>query len=65
MIKIIKRGTRNIRECNNCGCIFSFDDVDTEFLNEMNVQKIVKCPQCNYKVVLTAERDIIHDKIKS
>lgn len=52
MIKIIKRGTRDIRECESCGCLFSFDEIDTSFVNEMNVRRYVKCPQCSNNVIL-------------
>lgn len=48
MIKIIKKGTREIRECDNCGCLFSFDEED--ILGGKGLQKYIKCPQCDYKV---------------
>lgn len=58
MIKIIKKGTRDIRECDNCGCLFSFDEIDTTFVNEMNVKKYIKCPQCGKNIILEAIRTI-------
>lgn len=55
MIKIIKRGTRDTRECDNCGCLFSFDEID---IVRMSVRKYVECPQCEKKVILEAIRTI-------
>ena len=28
MIKIIRHGTRQTKECERCGCLFSYDEVD-------------------------------------
>lgn len=50
MIKIIKEGTRVIRECEYCGCLFSFDEEDVETVfNGKADYKCVKCPQCSYE----------------
>lgn len=63
MIKIIKKGTRDIRECESCGCLFSFDAEDvevkvkvseSEFLKYVNL-KYVKCPQCSFEVEIEIE----------
>lgn len=60
MIKIIKEGTRQTKECNNCGCIFSFDEEDTEERSYGGVlqgyKKIIKCPQCKSDIILEATR---------
>lgn len=43
MIKIIERGTRTIVRCNECGCKFSYEDVDI-------VHGRVTCPQCGVDI---------------
>lgn len=57
MIKIIKEGTRGIRECETCGCLFSFDIEDIEVTHSNmeieNYEKYVKCPQCSFKVEIS------------
>lgn len=63
MIKIIKEGTRNIRECESCGCLFSFDKEDIEITHEITEierydKKYVKCPQCSIKVKISFENKI-------
>lgn len=58
MIEIIKQGTKNRVECSNCGALLSYsiDDIKTEdkyiSQRETTIQKYIKCPQCNYKIVL-------------
>lgn len=60
MIKIIKQGTRRKAECNECGCVFSYEEEDLQKLwvlnteNKMNpifsrTECLIKCPQCGYK----------------
>lgn len=60
MIKIIKQGTRRKAECNECGCVFSYEEEDlTKYgiispENKMNqifsrTECLIKCPQCGYK----------------
>lgn len=58
MRKIIKKGTRDIRECDSCGCLFSFDkeDVKTNL-----VTKHVKCPQCACPVNVDVFKEITCD----
>lgn len=60
MIKIIKHGTRDIRECNACGCLFSFDNEDKKFKfrGGSSEYSYVICPQCCSKVVLVAARQL-------
>lgn len=56
MIKIIKEGTKDIRECESCGCLFSFDDEDIEVTyRKTGYEKHVKCPQCSIKVAIRKE----------
>jgi len=60
MIKIIKQGTKKTCSCDNCGCLFSYEDEDIENIyqgsyfsvSEMNHKNIVRCPQCNTGIVL-------------
>ena len=60
MIKIIKQGTKKTCSCDNCGCLFSYEDEDIENIyqgsyfsvSEMNHKNIVRCPQCNTGTVL-------------
>lgn len=54
MIKIIKKGTRDIRECESCGCLFSFDEED--ILGGKGLKKYIKCPQCKMKIILKTIR---------
>lgn len=63
MIKIIKRGTRKTCTCNECGCIFSYEDEDIEVesyhaldITQMGCdsrEEYVLCPQCDEKVILS------------
>ncbi len=51
MIKIIEKGTRQVRECINCGCKFSFDKEDIECTHNNSPlgkteEEIIRCPQC-------------------
>ena len=43
MIKIIERGTRTIVRCNECGCKFSYEEMDI-------VHGCVTCPQCGVDI---------------
>ena len=69
MIKIIKNGTRQVKECEDCGCVFSFDEEDTVFsCDESDLKKIyysshpkgykriIRCPQCETVITLEATR---------
>lgn len=56
MIKIIKRGTRKTCTCNNCGCVFSYEEEDVEITyTSSNVFDVVaiKCPQCDTEIILS------------
>ncbi|MBO5476156.1 MAG: hypothetical protein J6A15_00185 [Clostridia bacterium] len=51
-MEIIKRGTKTLPEdkiyigkCHTCGCKFTYNECDTTY-------KVVKCPQCEYLVVV-------------
>jgi len=65
MIKIIKRGTRDTITCEECGCVFSYEQEDvcvlTSIANDDTrtakmVGKYIKCPQCDSGIDLT-DRD--------
>lgn len=49
MIKIIKPGTRRKAECNECGCVFSYEEEDLTRLVFSGTECLIKCPQCGYK----------------
>lgn len=57
MIKIIRKGTRKIQECKECGCLFSYEEEDvktkSDCLGIMPVyyEKYINCPQCK-KILL-------------
>lgn len=51
MIKIIKRGTKQIAKCETCGCEFSYEQEDV--CSEKDTYKVsINCPQCSHEVVL-------------
>lgn len=62
MIEIIKAGTKNQIECNNCGALLSYttEDIKQEekFIGQRDsyIQKYIPCPQCKNKIVLQATR---------
>ena len=61
MIKIIRRGTRKTIECDECGCLFSYEseDIQTEERPDFGkpyYQKIILCPQCNKEIYLEATK---------
>lgn len=53
MKTIIKKGTKNTRECNACGCLFSFDEEDI-CCGLIFSPRYVKCPQCDRPVDLAS-----------
>jgi ribosomal protein S27E len=62
MIAIIKQGTKNRVECNNCGALLSYsvDDVKEEETyithRDSYIQKYIMCPQCNNKIILESNK---------
>nr|DAR67931.1 MAG TPA: zinc-ribbon family protein [Caudoviricetes sp.] len=76
MIKIIRKGTRKIQECKECGCLFSYEkeDVTTKSncLGIMPVyyEKYINCPQCKKNITLEeikcpqCEKNITLEEIK-
>lgn len=61
MIEIIKAGTKNRVECNNCGALLSYTKEDIkvheEFVSQRDsyIQKYIICPQCSNKIVLNSQ----------
>ena len=59
MIKIIRHGARQTKECEHCGCLFSYDEVDTllDFNTcEEHAARVIECPQCKERIILEATR---------
>lgn len=62
MIEIIKAGTKNRIECNNCGALLSYTKEDIkereEFVGQRDsyIQKYIVCPQCNDRIILNSQR---------
>lgn len=55
--KIIKEGTLKKINCNECGCLFSYEAEDIETKENTvfasnGYKEIVICPQCKSEVVL-------------
>lgn len=72
MIEIIKRGTKHIAVCTECGCKFSYEDEDVinENRNECacdiyNMSKAyiayINCPQCDKKVIIKQSKPILSE----
>ena len=64
MKKIIKEGTKRKITCEECGCLFSFEEEDTCHA-ELDVRfagmpaghkTFVTCPQCESEIVLEQTR---------
>ena len=64
MIKIIKEGTRQTITCDNCGCVFSYEQEDIEertfgmfSARELRgYEKYILCPQCKRKIHLEGSK---------
>jgi hypothetical protein len=60
MVKIIRKGTRQTKECTECGCYFSFDEEDTKCMTNDSFNgisnKFIPCPQCGKMVALGGTR---------
>lgn len=61
MIKIIEKGTKHKIRCNDCECLFSFNDEDMNIRTGIGMcgmeirekhYKTIVCPQCNNEIVL-------------
>lgn len=60
MIEIIKQGTKNRVECNNCGALLSYqtDDVRENYYGRtfLGYEKYIICPQCSNRIILEASK---------
>ena len=59
MKKIIKPGTRKTLTCDNCGCLFSYEEEDIEHTGRVyagSYKQYVKCPQCEGECLLMVTR---------
>ena len=57
--RIIKRGTKEVITCDNCGCLFSYEkedliNVDTD--NYKGFKEYTICPQCECEVLIRQTR---------
>lgn len=50
MKRIIVHGNKRVKECNECGCVFTYEkeDVNTEQTGMNEYITYVSCPDCNY-----------------
>lgn len=63
MIRIIEKGTRQTKTCENCGCRFSFEAEDIEVVRELPIcggkiteLEYIKCPQCGEQISIEQKR---------
>lgn len=59
MIEIIKRGTKTITTCKQCGCKFSYEseDIQEECIDGYKqYREFVQCPQCDENVFIKQTR---------
>ena len=60
MIKIIKKGTRKVQECKECGCLFSYEEEDVKTIPSglesslCYYKRYIDCPQCKNNITLEA-----------
>lgn len=57
MVEIIKRGTKQIKICKQCGCKFSYEVEDIQRNNTDDYKALafieyVQCPQCKENVII-------------
>lgn len=61
MIKIIKEGKIKKHECQDCGCLFSYEPEDTsQLIDSKGVASYISCPQCE-TVILLEKRSLYED----
>ena len=51
MIEVIKRGTKKICTCSECGCSFKYEEEDVN-VGVFNAVDTIQCPQCNVNLVV-------------
>lgn len=59
MIKILKTGTKEEIECNNCGCLFTYEAEDVlHHYSNINLRSYhydyIQCPQCHKEIKVGA-----------
>lgn len=54
MVTIIKYGTKHMRTCDYCGCLFSYEDgdIDTHYEWLIPIKETIECPQCRTDILL-------------
>lgn len=54
MIKIIRHGTKAVKECTECGCVFLFEkaDVAKNTCGRNEEEYWVVCPDCKTRLYL-------------
>lgn len=54
MVTIIKYGTKYKKTCDNCGCLFSYEDEDIDAHYEwlVPIKETIECPQCRNDILL-------------
>lgn len=59
MVTIIKYGTKHRKTCDNCGCLFSYEDedIDTHYVWLVPTHETIKCPQCKNNILLRSFND--------
>lgn len=62
MIKIIEHGTIKKKQCENCGCLFSYEKEDIEHSTNISLESFacgydyIICPQCKEEIQLGGTR---------
>lgn len=62
MIEIIRNGTKKRIDCNECGCLFSYEADDVEhkevpsWKGGMITNSFIRCPQCHQEIRLSSKR---------
>ena len=62
MIEIIKEGTKNRMECDNCGALMGYttEDIEKEekYIGTRSsyTEKYITCPQCHNKIVFSTNK---------
>ena len=59
MKRILVHGNRRLQECNQCGCVFTYEkeDVIVEATSVNDCIIYVSCPDCNYTHELSTNFD--------
>lgn len=52
MIKVIRHGKINKRTCSNCGCEFTFEKSDTDYVQTgpNEYERYINCPDCEERI---------------